>query len=82
MARSDREFWGGSIVQMDIDLETKEISDEVVLKAYDSQINYYYPAYSPDGEWIVYVRSSNDQGISQKKEVRVLPIQMIGNFGS
>ena len=66
MARSDREFWGGSIVQMDIDIDNMELNDEVVLKEYDNQTSYYYPAYSPDGEWIVYVRSSNDQGISQK----------------
>ena len=50
-ARSDREFWGGSIVQMQIDIEGNP-QDKVVLKAYNPDISYfYYPAYSP--EWRV-----------------------------
>ena len=36
------------------------LENEVVLKARDSMYNFYYPAYSPDGDWIVYNRSQND----------------------
>ena len=65
-ARSDREFWGGSIVQMQIDIENLTLQDEVVLKEYNPDINYFYPAYSPDGEWILYVQASNTQESSVK----------------
>jgi len=65
-ARSDREFWGGSIVQMQIDIENLSLQDEVVLKAYNPDISYFYPAYSPDGEWIIYVQASNSQELSVK----------------
>ena len=65
-ARSDREFWGGSIVQMQINVEELTLNDEVVLKAYNPDISYFYPAYSPDGEWIIYVQASNSQDISVK----------------
>lgn len=60
MAASDMEFKGGEIVQADFNYETLELENEVVLKERDSTYNYYYPAYSPDGEWIAYNRASNE----------------------
>ena len=59
-AASDMEFKGGEIVQADFNFETLDIENEVVLKERDTIYNYHYPAYSPDGEWIAYNRSSND----------------------
>jgi dipeptidyl aminopeptidase/acylaminoacyl peptidase len=57
--RSDMEFAGGEIVQRDIDLESLTFDNEVLLKSNDSTYNFYYPAYSPDGDWIAYNRAQN-----------------------
>jgi Tol biopolymer transport system component len=59
-AASDLEFKGGEIVQVDFNSETLELENEVVLKERDVTYNYYYPAYSPDGDWIVYNRAKNE----------------------
>ncbi len=59
-AASDMEFKGGEIVQVDFNEADLSLSNEVILKARDSITNFYYPAYSPDGDWIVYNRSKND----------------------
>jgi hypothetical protein len=59
-AASDMEFKGGEIVQVDFNEADLSLSNEVILKARDSTTNFYYPAYSPDGDWIVYNRSQND----------------------
>lgn len=59
-AASDMEFKGGEIVQADFNFETLELENEIILKERDSTYNYHYPAYSPDGEWIAYNRSSNE----------------------
>ena len=59
-AASDMEFKGGEIVQADWNEETLSLENEVVLKARDNTYNFHYPAYSPDGEWIVYNRSQNE----------------------
>jgi hypothetical protein len=59
-AASDMEFRGGEIVQVDFNEANLTLENEVVLKQRDATYNYYYPAYSPDGDWIVYNRSQND----------------------
>lgn len=59
-AASDMEFKGGEIVQADFNYENLTLENEVVLQPRDATYNYYYPAYSPDGEWIVYNRAKND----------------------
>lgn len=59
-AASDMEFKNGEIVQVDFNEATLTLDNEVVLKARDNMYNFYYPAYSPDGDWIVYNRSQND----------------------
>jgi hypothetical protein len=67
-ALSDMAFAAGEIVQMDIDVSGYEesgsepvLSNEQILKpnSIDGEWNYYYPAYSPDGEWIAYNMASN-----------------------
>ncbi len=59
-AASDMEFKNGEIVQADFNEDDLTLTNEVVLKQRDSTYNFYYPAYSPDGEWIVYNRAKND----------------------
>lgn len=59
-AASDMEFKGGEIVQVDFNEETLTLENEEVLKSRDTTYNYYYPAYSPDGEWFVYNRAQNE----------------------
>ena len=59
-AASDMEFKNGEIVQVDFNEDSLTLENEVVLKARDTTYNFYYPAYSPDGDWIVYNRSQND----------------------
>ena len=58
-SRSDLEFNKGEIVQYDFDIENLELGNSEVLKAVDDVYNYYYPAYSPDGDWIAYNRAKN-----------------------
>ena len=58
---SDMEFKGGEIVQVDFDEQNLELTNERVLKPADPMLNFYYPAYSPDGDWIAYNRAKNDQ---------------------
>ena len=58
-SRSDLEFNQGEIVQYDFDIETLELQNGVVLKENNETFNYYYPAYSPDGNWIAYNRANN-----------------------
>ena len=57
--RSDMEFSGGEIVQMDIDTDAKTLDNMNVLISQSQTTNHYYPSYSPDGEWIAYNRASN-----------------------
>ncbi len=59
-AASDMEFKNGEIVQADFNEDDLTLTNEVVLKQRDSTYNFYYPAYSPDGDWIVYNRAKND----------------------
>jgi dipeptidyl aminopeptidase/acylaminoacyl peptidase len=59
-SRSDMEFTGGEIVRFSLNRNTLELGPEEVVIPYDPSINFYYPAYSPDGQWIAYNRSSNE----------------------
>lgn len=55
---SDMTFNGGEIVTMSWDGE--KLGTPEVLVAREEGVNYYYPAWSPDGEWLVYNRSTGD----------------------
>lgn len=55
---SDMEFERGEIVELAWDAATQSLGEMTVLKAADTAVNFYYPAYSPDGEWIAYNRST------------------------
>ncbi len=68
-ARSDLEFNKGEIVQYDFDIESLELGNGTVLKAADDTFNYYYPAYSPDGDWIVYNRAENTPPSDQSRRM-------------
>lgn len=60
MFGNDSAFTGGELVVFDID-ETGEFSSEPwVLVPFEvgTEINQYYPMYSPDGEWVVFNRST------------------------
>ena len=59
MARSDMEFSGGELVRVFLDRDTLELGQEEILLEDDLDVNFYYPAYSPDGDWIAYNRASN-----------------------
>lgn len=59
MARSDMEFAGGEMMRVTLNRDTLEIGSEEILIPHDLDINFYYPAYSPDGNWIAYNRASN-----------------------
>ena len=52
---NDMNFEGGEIIQLSFD-GTMFGSPEVLVSGNEEQ-NNYYPAYSPDGEWIVFNRS-------------------------
>ncbi|MDG1484553.1 MAG: hypothetical protein P8R54_33510 [Myxococcota bacterium] len=55
---SDMEFERGEIIEVDWDADAQSLGDMRVLKAADTAVSFYYPAYSPDGEWIAYNRST------------------------
>jgi TolB protein len=55
---SDMAFTGGEIVKMSWD--GTRLGDPVVLVARSGTTNNYYPAFSPDGKWIAYNRSTGD----------------------
>lgn len=67
--RSDMNFERGEIVEYTWNEDELTLSDPRVLKAKDPQYNYYYPAYSPDSEWIAYNRSQIGAYASADAEV-------------
>jgi hypothetical protein len=55
---SDMTFSGGEIVTMTWD--GSRLGTPTVLVANQPGVNFYYPAWSPDGDWIVFNRSTGD----------------------
>ncbi len=55
---SDMTFLGGEIVTMSWD--GARLGTPEVLVARETNVNLYYPAWSPDGEWLVFNRSTGD----------------------
>jgi hypothetical protein len=53
---TDMDFDGAEIVK--VPWENGELGEPEVLIAYSDVYNYYYPAWSPDGEWIAYNKTS------------------------
>ncbi|MFT5682865.1 MAG: dipeptidyl aminopeptidase/acylaminoacyl peptidase [Myxococcota bacterium] len=66
---SDMEFQRGEIIEVDWNADAQELGDMRVLKAADTAVNFYYPAYSPDGEWIAYNRSALTSYAAQDAEL-------------
>jgi hypothetical protein len=54
---SDMNFEGGEIVQLSFDAGTRSFGEPDVLVAVSETYNNYYPAYAPDGDWIVFNRA-------------------------
>lgn len=55
---SDMGFSGGEIVTMSWD--GSRLGTPEVLVPAAANVNYYYPAFSPDGQWVIYNRSTGD----------------------
>lgn len=56
--RSDMDFERGEILEIAWDPDAQELGETRIVKARSRDHNFYYPAYSPDGEWIAYNRSA------------------------
>ncbi len=67
---SDMNFVGGEIVTMSWD--GQKLGAPEVLVAREEGVNYYYPAWSPDGEWLVYNRSTADSYADPDAELWML----------
>jgi hypothetical protein len=67
--RSDMDFERGALVELAWDPDAQELGAATVLKAASPDTNFYYPAYSPDGQWIAYNRSAIGAYASEDAEV-------------
>lgn len=56
----DWHFTGGAIVTQPYDPDTQTFGAPTVLVENDGSGNNYYPSWSPDGEWILFNRSTED----------------------
>lgn len=65
-------FTGGELVVMDWDESKQSLSTPQVLVPRDSNYNFYYPAWSPDGEWVAYNRTVGGGYASAKAEVMLV----------
>lgn len=54
----DSSFVGGELVVFDADADGNFTTEPWVLVAEVTGVNQYYPSYSPDGEWVVFDRST------------------------
>jgi WD40 repeat protein len=66
---SDMEFERGEIVEVAWDAGAQELGEVTVLKEADAAVSFYYPAYSPDGDWIAYNRSTTTSYAAQDAEL-------------
>jgi dipeptidyl aminopeptidase/acylaminoacyl peptidase len=66
---SDMEFERGEIIEVDWDADAQELGETRVLKAADTAVSFYYPAYSPDGDWIAYNRSTTTSYAAEDAEL-------------
>jgi hypothetical protein len=53
-------FEGGSIVTMTYDQTTHTFGAPTTLVPSETNVNFYYPTWSPDGQWILFTRSTGD----------------------
>ena len=68
-ANSDMDFERGEIVEFTWDADALELTDERVIKPPTVDAGFYYPAYSPDGEWIAYNRSQTSSYAAEDAEL-------------
>jgi len=61
---SDWTFKGGQIEVMTCDGPGGWGTPEVLVPAEVADVNYYYPAISPDGAWVIYNRSTESTGLA------------------
>ena len=59
---SDWTFKGGQIEVISYGGPGDWGDPEILVPAEESDVNYYYPAISPDGEWLIYNRSTESGG--------------------
>ena len=64
---SDFQFVGGEIVS--IPFEDGQLGDPVLIVPTDDVHNHYYPAWSPDGEWLAYNRTLGSAYASPGAEI-------------
>ncbi|MEC7946691.1 MAG: hypothetical protein VX265_03925, partial [Myxococcota bacterium] len=63
----DFDFEGGEIVS--IPFSNGVLGDPVVVVPTDNRHNFYYPAWSPDGEWLAYNRTTGAAYSSPRAEI-------------
>ncbi len=68
---SDMGFFDGEIVTMTWD--GVRLSDPEVLVPAQKGVNYYYPSFSPDGDWVVFNRSTDDSYADVDAELWLIP---------
>ena len=68
-AGSGFEFRDGSLVVADLDPSTHDITNIRTLVDTGGGLNVYYPAFSPDGEWIAYNRGDGRPYANESSEL-------------
>ncbi len=72
-ASQDWIFSGGSVVVQSIDLDDYSFGEVITLVDADQGHNFYYPSFSPDGEWVVFNRSTGNSYDDASAEVYIVP---------
>jgi len=67
---SSIDFGGGEIVELD--WNDGELSTPRVVVPASSTYNYYYPVYSPDGEWLAFNRSTGNSKSDEDAELMLV----------